>query len=111
MTLGSLVTDEIREIVMEGLGTRIVDRYSTEETGYIALQCPKHNHFHVISPVTHVEIVDEDNNPCPVGTPGRVLLTSMQSYAMPLVRYEIGDMAEWGEPCDCGITLPVIKKL
>lgn len=111
LTLGSLVTDEIREIVMEGLGTKIVDRYSSEETGYIALQCPKHNHFHVVSAVTHVEIVDDDNKPCPIGTPGRVLLTTSQSYAMPLVRYEIGDMAEWGEPCDCGITLPVIKRL
>ena len=111
LTLGSLVTDEIREIVMEGLGTKIVDRYSCEETGYIALQCPKHNHFHVMDAVTHVEIVDDENKPCPVGKPGRVLLTSMQSYAMPLIRYEIGDMAEWGEPCDCGITLPVIKTL
>jgi phenylacetate-CoA ligase len=111
LTLGSLVTDEIRETVREGLGTRIVDRYSCEETGYIALQCPKHNHFHVLSPVTHVEIVDEDGLPCPVGKPGRVLLTSMQSYAMPLIRYEIGDMAEWGAPCDCGINLPVIRKL
>lgn len=30
---------------------------------------------------------------------------------MPLIRYEIGDIAEWGEPCDCGIKLPVIGKL
>jgi phenylacetate-CoA ligase len=35
----------------------------------------------------------------------------MQSYAMPLIRYEIGDMAEWGPPCDCGITLPVLKRI
>ena len=111
LTLGSVVTDEIREIVRTGLGAKIVDRYSSEETGYIALQCPKHNHFHVVSPVTHMEIVDDDGMPCPPGKPGRVLLTSVQSYTMPLIRYEIGDMAEWGEPCDCGITLPVIKKL
>ena len=30
---------------------------------------------------------------------------------MPLIRYEIGDIAEWGEPCDCGIMLPVIRKI
>ena len=111
LTLGSAVTDETRELVSKGLGATIVDRYSCEETGYIALQCPKHNHFHVISPATLVEIVDEDGAPCPPGKPGRVLLTNIQSYAMPLIRYEIGDMAEWGEPCDCGITLPVISKI
>lgn len=111
LTFGSAVTDETRALVLDGLGTKIIDRYSCEETGYIALQCPNHNHFHVISPVTLVEIVDDDGEPCPPGKPGRVLLTSMQSYAMPLLRYEIGDMAEWGEPCDCGITLPVISKI
>ena len=111
LTLGSAVTDDTREIVAKGLGTKIIDRYSCEETGYIALQCPKHNHFHVMNPATMVEIVDDDGEPCPPGKAGRVLLTSMQSYAMPLIRYEIGDMAEWGEPCDCGITLPVISKI
>jgi phenylacetate-CoA ligase len=30
---------------------------------------------------------------------------------MPLIRYEVGDIAEWGEPCDCGIRLPVIKHI
>jgi phenylacetate-CoA ligase len=111
LTLGSAVTDETREIVLKGLGAKIIDRYSCEETGYIALQCPKHNHFHVVSPVTMVEIVDDEGAPCPPGKPGRVLLTNLQSYAMPLIRYEIGDMAEWGEACDCGIALPVISKI
>jgi phenylacetate-CoA ligase len=111
LTLGSVVTDELRQMVRKGLGAKIVDRYSCEETGYIAMQCPKHDHMHVISPVTLMEIVDDDGAPCGPGKPGRVLITSMQSYAMPLIRYEIGDIAEWGEPCDCGITLPVIKRL
>jgi phenylacetate-CoA ligase len=111
LTLGSVVTDEIRDVARRGLGAKIIDRYSCEETGYIAIQCPKHDHLHVISPVTLMEIVDDNGAPCGVGKPGRVLITSMQSYAMPLIRYEIGDIAEWGEPCDCGITLPVIRKL
>src|SRR5215510_1164898 len=56
-TLCSFVTDDIRAIVRKGLGAKIIDRYSCEETGYIAIQCPKHNHMHVISPVTMMEIV------------------------------------------------------
>lgn len=111
LSLGAVVTEETRDLVSRGLGAKIIDRYSSEETGYIAVQCPKHNHLHVITPMTLVEIVDESGEHCAPGKPGRVLLTGMQSYAMPLIRYEIGDMAEWGEPCDCGITLPVIKKI
>ncbi len=110
-TTGSVVSEDLRETVRLGLGAKIVDRYSCEETGYIAVQCPKHDHFHVMSPVNFVEIVDDKGAPCAVGVPGRVLLTSMHSYAMPLIRYEIGDMAEWGPPCDCGSGLPVITRV
>jgi phenylacetate-coenzyme A ligase PaaK-like adenylate-forming protein len=111
ITLGSVVTEETRQTVREGLGASIADSYSCEEAGFIALQCPSHTTYHVVSPVTFVEIVDENGAPCPIGRRGRVLLTSPQSYRMPLLRYDIGDMAEWGEPCDCGIRLPVIAKL
>jgi phenylacetate-CoA ligase len=111
LTIGSTVTAEMRDVVREGLGAKIVDNYLAQETSIIAIQCPKYDHHHVISPISMVEIVDEQDRPCPAGRPGRVLVTSMKSFAMPLLRYEIGDTAEWGEPCDCGITLPVIGKL
>lgn len=104
------VTPTQRRLAFKAFGAKIIDRYSSEENGMIALQCPKHDHLHVL-PGSLVEIVDESGNPCPVGKPGRVLVTSLYSYAMPLIRYDIGDMAEWGEPCDCGITWPVIKRL
>lgn len=100
-----------RALCRQAFGAEIKDRYSSEEAGWIALQCPKHEHLHVMSGVTQVEIVDDAGAPCAVGQPGRVLVTSLHSYAMPLIRYELGDLAEWGEPCDCGINLPVIKRL
>ncbi|TFH48503.1 MAG: hypothetical protein E4H01_06210 [Lysobacterales bacterium] len=111
LSYGSVVTNEIREIVRDGLSTKIVNRYSSEETGIIAIQCPTNDHLHVLSPLVFVEIVDDSGAECPIGQPGRVLVTNMHSYGMPLIRYDIGDIAEWGEPCDCGIALPVIKEL
>lgn len=111
LSLGSAVTEEIRETVKMGLGAKIIDRYSSEELGTIAIQCPTHDHLHVISPLTLVEILNEFGRPCSIGEPGRVLITNLHSYGMPLIRYDIGDYAEWGEPCDCGATLPVIRKL
>lgn len=94
LTIGSTVTEEMRDVVREGLGAKIVDNYLSQETAIIAIQCPKYDHHHVISPINMVEIVDEKDRPCPVGRPGRVLVTTMKSYAMPLLRYEIGDTAE-----------------
>ncbi len=110
-TLGSTVTPETREIVREGLGARIWDCYSTEETGWIAIQCPRHDHYHVVSPLVLVEIVDGDGRPCAPGEVGSVLVTPLHSYAMPLIRYEVGDLAQWGRDCDCGIRWPVISNI
>ena len=105
------VTPHQREVCRKVFGAEIVDRYSCEECGWLALQCPQHEHLHVMAGTTILEIVDEDLNPCPPGVAGRVLVTSLQSYAMPIIRYDIGDIAEWGEGCDCGNRLPVIKRL
>ena len=106
------VTPYQREVCRKAFcGAEIIDRYSCEEVGWLALQCPKHEHFHVMAGTTIIEIVDDHLKPCPVGVAGRVLVTSLHSYAMPIIRYDIGDIAEWGEACDCGIKLPVIKCL
>ncbi|MED5442247.1 MAG: hypothetical protein VYA77_13125 [Pseudomonadota bacterium] len=85
--------------------------YSSQEIGYIALQCPKYDHYHIQQESCMVEILDENNQPCPPGVMGRVVVTTLQNYIMPLIRYEIGDYAVPGEGCDCGITLPVIKHI
>lgn len=39
------------------------------------------------------------------------MVTPLHNYAMPLIRYEIGDQAEVGESCSCGRNLPVIRRI
>lgn len=90
---------------------KITDVYSSIEIGNIAMQCLEHRHYHVNAENTYFEIVDKNNQPCDVGEPGKILITSLTNYATPLIRYEIGDYAEWGEPCACGRGLPVLKKI
>ena len=81
------------------------------EVGYIALQCPQHEHYHVQFETLIVEVLDSAGTPCAPGEVGRVVLTTLHNFAMPLVRYAIGDYAEAGEACDCGRGLPVIKRI
>jgi len=80
---------------------KITDVYSSVELGIIAQQCSEKGNYHVNAEGVLVEIVDQ----------GRVLVTSLMNYATPLIRYEIGDYAEWGNPCECGRGLPVIRKI
>lgn len=105
------VTPNQRALCLQAFGAPIIDRYSCEEAGWIALQCPTHQQLHVMNPTVKVEIVDSAGLPCPPGTVGRVLLSSLHSHAMPLLRYELGDLAEWGPSCGCGRSLPVLAKL
>ena len=89
----------------------MVDTYSTAETGYIALQCPESGLFHIQSETVKVEILDPDGQPCQPGQTGRVVVTPLHNFAMPLLRYEIGDEAEVGPPCTCGRGLPTLTRV
>ena len=110
-TLGETLSDSTRAIAADAFGCQVYDSYSAQEVGYIALQCPQHDHYHIQLENCLVEVLDEDKQPCPPGRLGRVAVTSLQNYVMPLIRYEIGDYAVLGEPCDCGITLPTLERV
>jgi phenylacetate-CoA ligase len=103
------VDASLRERTRKVLEARILDRYSTTEAGFIAIQCPEHEHLHPLQFENYVEIVDENNLPSPAGQPGRVLVTALSSFAMPLIRYEIGDIGSWDAPCVSDVTLPVLN--
>lgn len=110
-TFGETVTDEVREICRQAWGVGVKDMYSAMEIGYIALQCPEHEHYHVMSEGVFVEILDEAGIPCKPGQVGRVVITDLHNFATPIIRYEILDYAEVGEPCPCGRGLPVLKRV
>jgi phenylacetate-CoA ligase len=56
-------------------------------------------------------VLDETGRPCAPGHIGRVVITPLHSFAMPLLRYEIGDEAEPGDACPCGRGLPVLTRV
>ena len=108
---GEIVTQDLRALCREVFGVGIADNYSCEEAGYLALQCPRHDHLHVLSETVKLEVLDEAGQPCAPGEIGRVIVTPLHNFAMPLLRYDLGDLAEMGPPCDCGRTLPVLRRV
>lgn len=99
ITHADSIHQEDRDLILRVFGAEIDDRYSTEEVGYIALQCPYEQHLHVIAPNMHVEILDEHGKECSPGQMGQIYLTSLRIYTMPLLRYWIGDYGIWGAKC------------
>lgn len=110
-TFAEKVRDEQRALTRRALGVPIQDIYSSEEFGYIALQCPEHDHYHVQAENVLLEILDEQGQPCPAGRSGQVVITSLHNFAMPLIRYETGDHSVAGPPCPCGRGLPVLERV
>ncbi len=83
-------------------GAKIVNKYASRETGCIALECPESGMLHVQSENVFLEIIKEDGTLAKPGEAGKVVVTSLTNTAMPLIRYELGDMAEMGGECSCG---------
>lgn len=111
MTFADQIPQTARDLAKELFGAKVTDRYSCEEFGFLAIQCPAFEHLHTLPFNNLIEIVDENGAPCPPGVPGRVLVTSLSNLATPMFRYELGDYAQWGEPCEAGIVFPVLEPL
>ncbi len=110
-SFAEVLTEETRELVREAWQVEVSDVYSTQECGYLALQCPLSGRYHVQSEVALMEVLDEQGRACAPGEVGQVVVTALHNFAMPLLRYRIGDFAEVGPPCPCGRGLPVLSRI
>ncbi|WP_430468002.1 CoF synthetase [Winogradskyella ouciana] len=85
-----------KETLGKHLDTQVLSRYSSEEVGMIAqqtLQSP--NNFVINHASYHVEILNLDNDkPVKPGEFGRIVVTDLFNYAMPIIRYDTGDIAK-----------------
>lgn len=102
---------DLRDQVRAAWGVPVSDIYSANEVGYVALQCPQSGLYHVQSEDVLVEVIGDDGRPCAAGESGRVVVTSLHNFAMPLLRYDLGDFATVGGPCPCGRTLPTLQDI
>jgi phenylacetate-CoA ligase len=110
-TFGEGVTDELHALCREAWNVPLTDSYSAEETGYLAFQCPEYGRYHVQAENVIVELLDDAGQSCAPGATGRVVVTPLHNFAMPLFRYVLGDYAEAGAPCPCGRGLPVLARI
>jgi len=111
-TMGEILYPELRSRCQEQWNVKVSDLYSTQEVGILAMQCPEQpEHYHVQSECVLLEVLNTDNTPCKPGEMGKVVISSLNNFATPIIRYDIGDLAEVGSPCSCGRGLPVLSKI
>ena len=110
-TVSETVSDELRAECSAVLGLDLIDLYSSNEMGNIAIQCPQSGLYHTLDDVVRVEVLRDDGTPCAPGEIGRVVVTDLHNYATPLIRYVCGDYAEVAEPCPCGLPLATLRRI
>lgn len=101
-TYGEALSPSLRRQAQNFFNVPVSDTYSSEEFGKIACQCPDSELLHICSELLIVEVVRDDGRPCSPGQVGRVVVTDLRNFAMPLIRYDLGDIAQVGETCKCG---------
>lgn len=112
MTGGEQLYDYQRELFYKMFGCETYSYYSSWEVHDIAAECPRHTGYHIAAENIIVEIADEAGNPLPAGVEGRILLTNLHNFAMPFIRYDIGDIGAISDVvCPCSRGLPLLVKL
>ena len=101
-----------RKIIETSFGCQCLSRYSTEELGVLANECPKCKKHHINTASFKVEVLSLDSDkPAKEGEVGRIVVTDLFSYAMPLIRYETGDLGVLGKGCSCDLEGPILEHL
>lgn len=112
MTWGEALDLEARRQISAALCCPVVSRYSTEEFGTLAQECRENLCFHLNTASYLWEVLRLDSDqPCDKGEVGRIVVTDLYSDAMPLIRYDTGDMGALAGECACGRPGPTLVSL
>lgn len=93
-------------------GCPVRTNYYCNEVWAIAAEC-EHGRLHEFSDNVVLELLDADGRPVPPGTPGEVVVSGLNGFAQPFIRYRLGDVAvrSTRQGCRCGRALPVLERI
>lgn len=101
-TTGEMLFPPMRKYVQEKMKVIIADQYGCNELNSIAFECIQ-GHLHCMEENVSIEIVDDEGNLLPDGEEGDIVVTSLNNFAMPLIRYRVGDRGRFlTKKCECG---------
>lgn len=107
-----VLTEDVREKLIQVFGCSVVSRYSNQENGMLAQECKEKHEFHINNASYVIELLKIDRDePAEVGEEGRIVVTDLFNYAMPFIRYDTGDIGVMKEIAECGLDTPVLEKI
>ena len=102
-TASEFLDPATRSFIGSVFGTEVFDVYGAYEGGCLAWECSEHRGYHMNMDTVIMEFVDENGERVAAGERGEVVVTSLHSRAMPIIRYRLRDFAiPTDEECPCG---------
>jgi phenylacetate-CoA ligase len=111
ISAAEMLRSDVRQKIERVFQAKVYDFYGSREAPAIAGEC-SNGLMHVFMFQHYLEVLDAHNMPVKQGETGKIVITQLHNYPMPLIRYEIGDLAMLGpEKCACGNPLPTLSKI
>ena len=116
VSYGDKLFDGYRKNYIKAFGsdTQIIDTYGCAE-GMLMASKKDLEYYYIMSPHVFIEIVDDDGKSVIDGEMGNVLVTCLTNYAMPIIRYKLGDLAimlpKEEYPIERQLNYPLLKKV
>ncbi len=105
---GEALDERQRATIERYFRAPVANGYGSREGGFLAHECPAGS-MHVTSENVIMEIVDDAGRPLPIGKPGEIVITHLDNYALPFIRYRTGDVGRLLiRACRCGRGLQVM---
>lgn len=114
LSWGDKLFPHYRKAVRDSFGCEVFETYGSAEGLMMAAQ-KDIDQLYIMTPNVHLEITDDSGHPVPDGQMGHVVVTDLNAWAMPLIRYRIGDLAikmpSKERPETASLQLPLLQKV
>lgn len=106
------LSESTRKDLKKVFGCNIISRYANTENGILAQECTSKLEFHMNTADYIFEILKmESDELVEVGEMGRIVITDLFNYAMPLIRYDTGDIGVISEKTKCDWNTSVFERI
>jgi len=105
-----LIDAPSRKYIEQVFNSPYYDQFGCAEVDRTAWMCPERHGYHMDVDSVITEFVDEAGQMTATGERGEIVYTSLFNYAMPFIRYSVGDVGiSSDEECPCGRSLPLMN--
>lgn len=105
-----LLDNKSRLLIEKAFDAPVYDQYAIIELERVAWQCYEKEKYHMDADFIITQFIDENCEEVSAGERGSIVCTSLFNYAMPFIRYAVGDIGvPSDEVCSCGRSLPLME--